>query len=150
MADFCSFSRICRKTELFANVLFRKRQITQMLIHPLLPPQQVPEEPTPQRRGKRNVMHVHTGHTYTRDCLRNSNLYFDRDRNDQCKVCHLGGPLTEGTRCNIVWHASCLQPVLPFPLRSQDAIVCGDECWDELIREAARIGSTTPTREHPY
>ena len=55
--------------------------------------------------------------------------------------------MTECTRCNIVWHASCLQPPLPFPLRKQDAIVCGDACWAELVDESKTRGASEPVKE---
>ena len=57
--------------------------------------------------------------------------------------------MTECTRCNIVWHASCLQPPLPFPLRKQDAIVCGDACWAELMDESKTRGAPEPVKEDP-
>ena len=62
-----------------------------------------------------------------RDCV--PNLHWEGERNDQCEACDQGGVLTECTRCNIVWHASCLAPPLPFPLRPQDEIVCSEDCW---------------------
>ena len=34
-----------------------------------------------------------------------------------------------------------------FPLRQQDAIVCGEECWTELTAAARRAGIPAPERE---
>ena len=85
-----------------------------------------------------------------RDCLTKAlNPHWEGDRNDQCQACDAGGTLTECTRCNIVWHASCLQPPLPFPLRTQDAIVCGNACWAELTEELLTRGEPEPTQENP-
>ena len=74
-------------------------------------------------------------------------LHWEGDRNDQCEVCDKGGTLTECTRCKIVWHASCLQPTPVFPLRQQDAIVCGEECWTELTAAAHSAGIPAPERD---
>ena len=82
-----------------------------------------------------------------RDCA--PDLHWEGDRNDQCEACNQGGTLTECTRCNIVWHASCLAPPLPFPLRPQDEIVCSEECWTELVQATLAAGGTTPQREDP-
>jgi hypothetical protein len=49
----------------------------------------------------------------------------------------------------IVWHASCLVPPLPFPLRQQDETVCSEECWTELLQATLAAGGTTPQREAP-
>ena len=46
-----------------------------------------------------------------------------------------------------MWHASCLQPIPVFPLRQQDAIVCGEECWNELTAAAHSAGIPAPERE---
>ena len=48
-----------------------------------------------------------------------------------------------------MWHASCLAPPLPFPLRPQDEIVCSEECWTELVQATLAAGGTTPQREDP-
>ena len=91
---------------------------------------------------------THTGHIIARDCLSHTpTLYWEGDRNDQCEACDEGGTLTECTRCNLVWHASCLRPTPIFPLRRQDAIVCGEQCWTELTTAALSAGSQAPTRE---
>ena len=56
---------------------------------------------------------------------------------------------TECTRCNIVWHASCLHPISPFPIRTQDAIVCGQACcWLELTEALRQEGRPHPSAEH--
>ena len=73
-------------------------------------------------RQRTKQLRVRTLHMVARDCA--PNLHWEGDRNDQCEACNQGGTLTECTRCNIVWHASCLVPPLPFPLRPQDEIVC--------------------------
>jgi hypothetical protein len=97
--------------------------------------------------------HTHyltTGHIIVRDCITDTlNPHWEGDRNDQCQACDAGGTLTECTRCNIVWHASCLQPPLLFPLRKQDAIVCGDACWAELLDEYKKRGTPEPVKEDP-
>ena len=49
----------------------------------------------------------------------------------------------------LLWHASCLQPSLPFPLRTQDAIVCGNACWTELRDELMKQGAPEPAKENP-
>ena len=76
-----------------------------------------------RRQGKRKVSAMAltpTGHIIARDCLLHApTLHWEGDRNDQCKACD---ELTECTRCNLVWHASCLHPTPIFPLRRQDAI----------------------------
>ena len=48
-----------------------------------------------------------------------------------------------------MWHASCLAPPLPFPLRPQDEIVCSEECWAELVQATLSAGGTEPQREDP-
>ena len=88
-----------------------------------------------------------THHTVARDCV--PDLHWEGERNDQCEACDQGGVLTECTRCNIVWHASCLAPPLPFPLRPQDEIVCSEECWNELVQATLTAGGTEPQREDP-
>jgi len=104
-----------------------------------------------RRHGKRKVSDTTctgTDHIIARDCLTHEHtLHWEGDRNDQCEVCDKGGTLTECTRCNIVWHASCLQPTPVFPLRQQDAIVCGEECWTELTEAARSAGISAPERE---
>ena len=104
-----------------------------------------------RRNGKRKVSNTTctgTKHIIARDCLTQAHtLHWEGDRNDQCEVCDTGGTLTECTRCNIVWHASCLQPLPVFPLRRQDAIVCGEECWTELTAAAHNAGIPAPERD---
>ena len=104
-----------------------------------------------RRQGKRKVSETtctSTEHIIARDCITHGHtLHWEGDRNDQCEVCDKGGTLTECTRCNIVWHASCLQPTPVFPLRQQDAIVCGEECWTELTAAARSAGIPAPERE---
>ena len=91
-----------------------------------------------------------TGHIIARSRIMDTlNPHWEGDRNDQCQACDAVDTLTECTRCNIVWHASCLQPPLPFPLRKQDAIVCGDACWAELIDEFTRRDAPEPVKEDP-
>ena len=97
------------------------------------------------------VSDQHTAHTHilARDCLTTTTTaYWEGDRNDQCEVCDKGGTLTECTRCNIVWHASCLHPIPSFPIRPQDAIVCGQACWLELTDNLRQEGKPPPTAEH--
>ena len=97
------------------------------------------------------VSDQHTTHTHilARDCLTTTTTaYWEGDRNDQCEVCDKGGTLTECTRCNIVWHASCLHPIPSFPIRPQDAIVCGQACWLELTDNLRQEGKPPPTAEH--
>ena len=97
------------------------------------------------------VSDQHTAHTHilARDCLTTTTTaYWEGDRNDQCEVCDKGGTLTECTRCNIVWHASCLHPIPSFPIRTQDAIVCGQACWLELTETLRQEGKPPPTAEH--
>ena len=107
------------------------------------------ENTQPTKRHK-HTTHPPTGHIVARDCLTKAlNPHWEGDRNDQCQACDAGGTLTECTRCNIVWHASCLQPPLPFPLRTQDAIVCGNACWAELTEELLTRGEPEPTQENP-
>jgi len=48
---------------------------------------------------------------------------------------------------NLVWHASCLHPTPIFPLRRQNAKVCGEQCWTELSTAARSVGSHAPMRE---
>ena len=106
------------------------------------------ENTQPTKRHK-HTTHPPTGHIVARDCLTKAlNPHWEGDRNDQCQACDAGGTLTECTRCNIVWHASCLQPPLPFPLRTQDAIVCGNACWAELTEELLTRGEPEPTQEN--
>ena len=104
-----------------------------------------------RRQGKRKVSAMAltpTGHIIARDCLLHApTLHWEGDRNDQCETCDEGGTLTECTRCNLVWHASCLHPTPIFPLRRQDAIVCGEQCWTELTTAALNAGSQAPTRD---
>ena len=104
-----------------------------------------------RRLGKRKVSAralTNTGHIIARDCLSStSTLHWEGARNDQCEACDEGGTLTECTRCNLVWHASCLHPTPISPLRRQDAIVCSEQCWDELTTAAHGAGMQTPTRE---
>jgi hypothetical protein len=88
-----------------------------------------------------------THHMVARDCV--PNLHWEGERNDQCEACDQGGVLTERTRCNIVWHASCLAPPLHFPLRPQDEIVCSEDCWTELVQATLTAGGTEPQREDP-
>jgi hypothetical protein len=106
---------------------------------------------THRRQGKRKVSETtctSTEHIIARDCLTQGHtLHWEGDRNDQCEVCDKGGTLTECTRCNIVWHASCLQPTPVSPLRQQDAIVCGEECWTELTAAARSAGIPASERE---
>ena len=91
---------------------------------------------------------THT-HFIARDCLTaTTSAYWEGDRNDQCEVCNTGGTLTECTRCNIVWHASCLHPTPPFLVRTQDAIVCGQACWLELTDALSQEGRPQPTKEN--
>ena len=104
-----------------------------------------------RRLGKRKVSAralTNTGHIIARDCLsRTSALHWEGARNDQCEACDEGGLLTECTRCNLVWHASCLHPTPISPLRRQDAIVCSEQCWDELTAAALGAGTQAPARE---
>jgi hypothetical protein len=104
-----------------------------------------------RRQGKRKVSDIAltpTGHIIARDCLLHApTLHWEGDINDQCEACDEGGTLTECTRCNLVWHASCLRPTPTFPLRPQDAIVCGEQCWSELTTAALSVRSQAPTRE---
>ena len=91
-----------------------------------------------------------TGHIIARDCITDTlNPHWEGDINDQRQACDADGTLTECTRCNIVWHASCLQPPLLFPLRKQDAIICGDACWAELLDEYTKRGTPEPVKEDP-
>ena len=121
--------------------------------HHTTPPtiQEGRNETSHRRHGKRKVSDTTctgTKHIIARDCLTHEHtLHWVGDRNDQCDVCDKGGTLTECTRCNIVWHASCLQPTPVFPLRQQDAIVCGEECWTELNAAAHSAGIPAPERE---
>ena len=103
-----------------------------------------------KRNLKSQVSNQNTAHTHilARDCLTTTTTaYWEGDRNDQCEVCDKGGTLTECTRCNIVWHASCLHPIPPFPIRTQDAIVCGQACWLELTEALRQEGRPHPTAE---
>ena len=47
-----------------------------------------------------------------------------------------------------MWHASCLHTTPPFPIRTQDAIVCGEACWLELTEALTQEGRPNPTQEH--
>ena len=133
---------------------------------PHTPPNRGRERPTPSpdaddraRTRRHKVRDTATGthnrtrpqapthHTVARDCA--PGLHWEGDRNDQCEACNQGGTLTECTRCNIVWHASCLAPPLPFPLRPQDEIVCSEECWAELVQATLSAGGMEPQREDP-
>jgi hypothetical protein len=81
-------------------------------------------------------------------CLsRTSALHWEGTRNDQCETCDTGGILTKCTRCNLVWHASCLHPTPIFPLRRQHAVVCGEQCWAELNAAAVSARTLPPTCE---
>ena len=101
--------------------------------------------------GKRKVSAralTNTGHVIARDCLSStSTLHWDGARNDQYEACDERGTLTECTRCNLVWHASCLHPTPTFPLRRQDAIVCSEQCWDELTTAAHGAGMLGRTND---
>jgi hypothetical protein len=44
--------------------------------------------------------------------------------------------------------SSCLHPIPPFPIRTQDAIVCGQACWLELTEALRQEGMPHPTAEH--
>ena len=111
-------------------------------------PTQATDKPTTQTKRHKHAHYPTTGHFIARNCITDTfNPHWEGDRNDQCQACDAGGTLTECTRCNIVWHASCLQPPLPFPLRKQDAIVCGDACWAELMDESKTRGASEPVKE---
>jgi hypothetical protein len=116
------------------------------------PQQDQTRKPDHHRRGKRKVSAIaltHTGHIIARDCLtRTTTLHWEGVRNDQCEICNTGGTLTECTRCNLVWNASCLHPTPNFPLREQDAMLCGEQCWAEITTAALNAGEQIPTREN--